>query len=443
MNPWVDEYMGSRLDLIEGIDDNLRERIALTLLEGAEAGETIPELARRVREVFGEAIDYRSELIARTETVVAYGRASIAAYRDAGIAQAVMYDGLNDDGADCLGVNGMEVSLADADRLMMEEHPMGTRGVAPLVPGADLLELGLRRPPARKAYAPETRPRDPEHLHEYGKNERPVLSFDFHGTLTPDEGFPLTHSPFPGLGAFVRLMVSRGCCLHLASSSFDTGDGDLRKARIHQAQAWCRSSGIPISLFIPNAAANARLDDRGVHIPADPDWDAIGAEAQERLLAWYELVDGLYVRRTDLVPVGDPVASFPRLADVPPDRPRGFTTPILDIDVCRTIRPAWGTGRTAPPDPAGVAVIRRLYDAGYQIQPSCAGWSPALESDGKADERRAVNAQYLAANDIPYDRQVSKDDCDLWFDNRTVAFTGDWPAAAAALVAIAGPPNPK
>lgn len=133
-NPWLEQYMGMRLPLIQGIDDNLTQRLRESLLEGAQAGETIPQLTNRVLAEFANAKDYRAEMIARTETVQAYGAASIQSYRDAGLLQCEMYDGLNDDGADCLGVNGLVVSLDDASRLMAEEHPMGTRGVAPVLP---------------------------------------------------------------------------------------------------------------------------------------------------------------------------------------------------------------------------------------------------------------------------------------------------------------------
>ena len=132
-NPWLPAYMGMRLPLIRGIDDNLRDRLRKAMTDSAQAGETIPQIAEAVRGEFQAAIESRAELIARTETIQAYGYASLEAYRQAGIAEAQMYDGLNADSADCITVNGMVVPLSEAQTLMGMEHPNGTRGVAPVV----------------------------------------------------------------------------------------------------------------------------------------------------------------------------------------------------------------------------------------------------------------------------------------------------------------------
>ena len=71
--------------------------------------------------------------------IQAYGGASIQAYRDGGIEQAQMYDGTEFD-EECAAVDGQVVSLDEADQLMADEHPNGTRGVAPIVDSAILLE---------------------------------------------------------------------------------------------------------------------------------------------------------------------------------------------------------------------------------------------------------------------------------------------------------------
>jgi len=71
--------------------------------------------------------------------IQAYGGASIQAYRDGGIEQAQMYDGTEFDEL-CASIDGQVVSLDEADQLMADEHPNGTRGVAPIVDSAVLLE---------------------------------------------------------------------------------------------------------------------------------------------------------------------------------------------------------------------------------------------------------------------------------------------------------------
>lgn len=294
-----------------------------------------------------------------------------------------------------------------------------------------------------KAYSPETEPRDPEHMHDYGQNQKPVLSSDLHHTLTPDAGFPLVSPPFPGVREFLNLLVARGCCIHISTASLDETDPDVVKARKHQIEAWATTWGLPIGYVCSNSHADFRADDRGIKIPPRPDFDSISRVVQMQIEQTFELDEnGQYQRRKDLTPVGDRRMSWPSLQSLPSDRPRGFSTPMVDIDVHRTVDPAWGTGRTpVAPDPTDVAVVRWLYDAGYQIQFSCAGWNPALDTDGGGDGRQAGVVQYLLTYDIPFDRVVSKDDYDVRIDDKIVPFKTL--ADVRAAVVAAGPPKPK
>lgn len=132
-NERVIRYLGSRLHFIQNIDDTTRKAIAQTLAEGVSQAEDLRALQVRVRNVFASAIDHRSLTIARTESVQAYGYGSIQAYREAGVLKARMHDGPNADSADCINVDGQEVTLDEAERLMSEEHPNGVRAVAPVL----------------------------------------------------------------------------------------------------------------------------------------------------------------------------------------------------------------------------------------------------------------------------------------------------------------------
>ena len=128
---WITGYMGKRINLINGIDDTTAGKLADTLTEGANAGETVPQLADRVSAVFSDAIDNRAETIARTETIQAYGSASVQSYKDAGIEQVQLYDGSDD--PECAARDGQVVSPDEADALLGDEHPNGTLAVAPIV----------------------------------------------------------------------------------------------------------------------------------------------------------------------------------------------------------------------------------------------------------------------------------------------------------------------
>jgi len=280
-----------------------------------------------------------------------------------------------------------------------------------------------------KQYAPEDKPRPDEHRHDYGQNPMPVLSFDLHKTLTPDWGFPLVSAPFLGVKAFLDRMVGRGCCIHICSASLDNPDPDFSLARTRLVRSWTREYGLPVSWIGPNTEAALRIDDRGVNIPAKPDWvKKIPAQFEAKLAVVYDIDDqGVYKRKKDLQPVGtliDEDDGYPKDGDAPADQPRGLSTPLIDFDMHRTLMPAWGTKRDAPPDPAMVALVRGLFDEGFSIQVSCGGWNPATVDKAQFSvDRSAWQRRYLRQWGIPYDRLVSKDDCDVWGDDKTLGFT--------------------
>lgn len=132
-NFWLPQYVGLRADLIKGIDANLKAELIAQLKEGYAQGEGIPKLSQRVSDVFRGMIDWKAERISRTETIQAYGAASLAAYQAGGILKVRMHDGPHDDKANCIDVDGIVVSIPEASQLMAEEHPNGVRGVAPFM----------------------------------------------------------------------------------------------------------------------------------------------------------------------------------------------------------------------------------------------------------------------------------------------------------------------
>ena len=283
-----------------------------------------------------------------------------------------------------------------------------------------------------KQYAPEKTPRPDYHRHDYGQNEMPVLGFDLHRTLTPDIGYPLVSDPFDCVKEGMDQFVARGCCIHVCSASLDFPDQTINDARHELGMHWFHSKGLPVSWFGPNSEASTRIDDRGVMVPEEPDWDALWGLTEKQLAKTYEIdkKTGKYVRRKDLQPVGEVIDDdeYPDDEDVPQDAPRGFTTPLIDIDMHRTLMPAWGTRRDAPPNPDGVKCLQEWYRAGYSIQISCAGWNPSLVDNPEfAAQRAAWQRRYLRENRIPYDRLVSKDDYDVWHDDRVLPYVGSWP----------------
>ena len=149
---WLDKYVGQRLKYVNGIDDNLSQQLRDVLSESMAAGDSIADTTDKVNAVFQDAMTWRSEMIARTETLQAYGAASLQSYREAGIEQAQMFDGSDDD--ECAAVDGQVVSLSEAEQLMAEEHPNGTRGMAPVV------DLGYVEDEPIAAAAPKPRTKE-------------------------------------------------------------------------------------------------------------------------------------------------------------------------------------------------------------------------------------------------------------------------------------------
>jgi hypothetical protein len=304
-------------------------------------------------------------------------------------------------------------------------------------------ESGVLRVLQNKQYVPEKGRRPKEHRHGYGQVQLPVLGFDLHSTLTPDMGYPLLDEPFPGVKEGMDQFIARGCCLHVSSASLDFPDQDIDDARCQIIWQWARNNGLPIGFVGPNAEATVRLDDRGICVPPKPDWPALWGLAEKLLAKTYEIgKDGLYKERDDLNPRGRLIDEdeYPDDGDVPQDAPRGFTTPLIDVDLHRTLMNAWGTRRDSKPNPDGVKCMREWYADGYTLQVSCAGWNPALVDDPKfAVDRSAWQRRYLRQWGIPYDRLVTKDDSDVWFDDRVVNYNGSWADADAQIKQRTGP----
>lgn len=79
--PYAQTFISNRANQLAGqVTDTTYKAIRDALAEGVGAGESIDDLARRIRDVFDDAVGRRAEVIARTEVVSAFnGSASLAA----------------------------------------------------------------------------------------------------------------------------------------------------------------------------------------------------------------------------------------------------------------------------------------------------------------------------------------------------------------------------
>lgn len=109
---WINQRSGT---LIKGINDTTLEQLRKTLGEGLSSGESIPKLAQRVSEVFEEAKGYRSQVIARTETIAAYAKGQISGYESSGIVEKVQFWAALDERTceECMMYHEQEFSLSE------------------------------------------------------------------------------------------------------------------------------------------------------------------------------------------------------------------------------------------------------------------------------------------------------------------------------------------
>lgn len=72
-NPFVQDYLSTQsLPRARGINQTTRDQLRASLSEGIASKEGIPELSKRVENVFPEAKGTRATVIARTQTAQAY-----------------------------------------------------------------------------------------------------------------------------------------------------------------------------------------------------------------------------------------------------------------------------------------------------------------------------------------------------------------------------------
>lgn len=134
MNALVREG-GERRHLLD-VEEDTKRAIVRAIQEGTEAGDNPKTVARRIREqvpagrYVNAGAKYRAELITRTETLHAQRLASLDAYDDSPVVEAVIaLDGDQDE--DCAARNGKRFSIDDARA--EQEHPNGTLTWLPAV----------------------------------------------------------------------------------------------------------------------------------------------------------------------------------------------------------------------------------------------------------------------------------------------------------------------
>lgn len=88
-DPRVAQFIKRRTKLVStSINQETDKQLRAELAEGISLGETIDELRARIERVYGAAAGYRSERIARTETIRAENFASQEAWQQSGVVES-------------------------------------------------------------------------------------------------------------------------------------------------------------------------------------------------------------------------------------------------------------------------------------------------------------------------------------------------------------------
>ena len=126
-------YLNLRDNYLKGVADNVYETIKLDLTEGLEAGESIEDLAMRIRASFTKIGKDKARRIAMTETAACYGYARQASMEQAGIKKKRWLTSGNSNVRPAhAAANGQTVDLNDNFEVGGEQlkHPSDSHGSA-------------------------------------------------------------------------------------------------------------------------------------------------------------------------------------------------------------------------------------------------------------------------------------------------------------------------
>ncbi len=130
-----------RIKLLK-LDETTSKRVFDELAAGRLEGESVPQLARRIRDSVPagrfKSTQTRALLIARTEATHAQKMAAAETYRANQVTEVLILDarkGPTD--AECESWNGQILSLEAGVALMNDEHPNGTRRMVAQPPSVD------------------------------------------------------------------------------------------------------------------------------------------------------------------------------------------------------------------------------------------------------------------------------------------------------------------
>lgn len=144
-NPRVARVMDKVAHRVVNINETTRQDIAGRVASGLREGNTVEEIRDSLRGLFEITYRGRELAVARTESMVMYGEASVLGYKETGlIDRAQVFDNPDhdedygaSDGLTCAERDGIIVALDDAMDHVYADHPNGSAALAPVLAGED------------------------------------------------------------------------------------------------------------------------------------------------------------------------------------------------------------------------------------------------------------------------------------------------------------------
>lgn len=138
-NPRIMDLLTELARRVTMITETTRLDISRVVTEALTEGVSMDQLADRLRNLFDQTYANRAMVVARTESQIAYNRASLLSYGDMGIQQVQMYDNsehterYDPNCSTCAERDGLVVPIHEAAWHINCEHPNGILAVAAYV----------------------------------------------------------------------------------------------------------------------------------------------------------------------------------------------------------------------------------------------------------------------------------------------------------------------
>ena len=118
------EWISTRsLTMAKMVNGTTKEALRKVLAEGYAAGESIPQMTKRIKEFYKNGYERRAPMVARTETIAASAEGSIRGYEALDVEKLEFYAALDERACEeCLDLHGNEYPIKETGGLI-PVHP--------------------------------------------------------------------------------------------------------------------------------------------------------------------------------------------------------------------------------------------------------------------------------------------------------------------------------